>query len=214
MSCPASPRPQKEKTPTFAGDPRLVARLREYMADSPFRHLSPSRINFLLVANDMMSTYSDYRRKKIQPFKVSIETAWKVIAEVDRKSKEKSVSQGGWTIDRRPAGEESASDPLFIEDFSGSDSNLETVKEDDEETEGGRTPTNLTTYEDTNAVNSMMQGLYSQSARKLVTQSAPASPAAKREAATDAPRTPDSGLGTGNSASKAAKSSSAKKKVK
>jgi len=214
MSCPASPRPQKEKTPTFAGDPRLVPRLREYMADSPFRHLSPSRINFLLVANDMMSTYSDYRRKKIQPFKVSIETAWKVIAEEDRKSKEKSVSQGGWTIDRRPAGEESASDPLFIEDFSGSDSNLDTVKEDDEETEIGRAPTNLATYEDTNAVNTMMQGLYSQSARKLVTQSAPASPAAKREAATDAPRTPESGLGTGSSASKATKSSSAKKKVK
>jgi len=214
MSCPASPRPHKEKTPTFVGDPRLVPRLREYMADSPFRHLSPSRINFLLVANDMMSTYSDYRRKKIQPFKVSIETAWKIITEEDRRSKERSVSQGGWTIDRRPAGEETSSDPLFIEDFSGSDSNFDTVKEDEEDHDGGRTPTNLTTYEDTNAVNSMMQGLYSQSARKLVTQSAPASPAAKRDAAADAPRTPESGLGTGSTSAKAVKSTSAKKKVK
>merc|ERR1719334_1866234 len=64
----------------------------------------------------------------------------------------------------------------------------------------------------------MMQGLYSQSTRKLVTQSAPASPAAKRDAAADSPRTPESGLaGTGgqNSVSgRVVKSSSTKKRVK
>jgi len=220
-SCPVSPRPTKERTPSFLGDPRLVPRLREYMADSPFRHLSPSRINFLLVANDMMSTYSDYRRKKIQPFKVSIEAAWKLINDEDRKAKEKSVSQGGWTIDKTPAGDENSSEPIFIEDFSGSDSNLDTVKEDDEEEERReKTPTNLVTYEDTNAVNSMMQGLYSQSTRKLVTQSAPASPAAK-DAAADSPRTPEAGLAgtsggqnSSSSSGRVAKSSSTKKKVK
>jgi len=213
-----SPRPLKEKTPSFLGDPRLVPRLREYMADSPFRHLSPSRINFLLVANDMMSTYSEYRRKKIQPFKVSIESAWKIIIDEDRTAKERSVAQGGWSREQRqqPADgdENSLTEPIYIEDFSGSDSPLETLKEE---------PPNLVAYEDTNAVNAMMQGLYSQSSsRKLVTQSAPASPAAKREAR-DAPRTPtESGGGVGGSGGgeqrssegRIAKSSSAKKKLK
>jgi len=191
------------------------------MADSPFRHLSPSRINFLLVANDMMSSYSEYRRKKIQPFKVSIEAAWKLINEEDRKSKEKSIIQGGWATDQQHSrnhdddGGEFISEPIYIEDFSGSDSNLETLREEEEEP----APAPLVTYEDTNAVNGMMQGLYTKSTttRKLVTQSAPVSPAAKRELA-DAPKTPENGDGGGGgtttSANRIPKSSSAKKKIK
>ena len=154
-------------------------------------------------------------------YQVSIEAAWKIVNEEDRKAKERSVAHGGWSSARIPEEDEEDNantiEPVYIEDFSGSDSNADTVKDD-----APSTPKNLVTYEDSNAVNSMMQGLYAQStsrARSLVTQSAPASPAAKRDAV-DGPRTPDAGgggVGVGgqnSSRDRVAKSSSGKKKVK
>lgn len=144
---------------TCVGDPKLIPRLRDYMVDSPYRHLSPGRINFMLVANDLMSSYSEYKRKKLHPFKVSVENAWRMICDAETSAKVKSKAEGGWAGDDGPIS--------YVDDGSGSDSGE--VKED------------VAVYEDTNAVNSMMQGLYSQTAKKKIcSQSAPTSPMTPR----------------------------------
>ena len=143
-----------------------------------------------------------------------------MITEEDRRAKEKSVSQGGWSSGQRPRHETSEfhSDPIFIEDFSGSDSPLDPVREEEEGEENEKeeeSPSNLVVYEDSNAVNSMMQGLYAQSSsasRKLVTQSCPASPAAKRDGQSDGLRMPENGEGPRRIQAKS--SSSGKKKLK
>lgn len=135
---PEQKRPRSQSG--YIGDPRLVPRVRQYLAAQKSKN-----VNVSSMAEDLQRQYGEYGRKKKNAFYKSVEKAYEIIRRKDSDSisrlEQKHLSK------RRPTSS------------SESDSDSDVIADDSEASFSDDNPDYIN-YQESNAMNNMMSSIY------------------------------------------------------
>ncbi|KAK3576286.1 hypothetical protein CHS0354_036021 [Potamilus streckersoni] len=138
----------KKSKSVYFGDPSLIPRIREYLADNK----SKKNISISVMASDLQRKYGEYARKKRNTFTKTVEKAYSVICAEEEEEEDEEVD------------ELSALEAKHLKQKQACTANS-SYTSDEEKSFSSENP-EYVQYEDTNTMNSMMSTLYKKTPQK------------------------------------------------